>query len=42
LVCITKFLYRNAMYELMGKLELRDEEIKMYQNESLAHQQNYD
>jgi hypothetical protein len=31
-VCITcnaKFLYRDAMYELMGRLTLRDEEIKL-------------
>lgn len=30
------------MYELMGKLELRDEEIKMYQSQSDVQQHHYD
>jgi hypothetical protein len=28
--CNAKFLYRDAMYELMSRLEVRDEECRIY------------
>ena len=31
--CDFKFLYRDAMFELLSKLELRDVELKIYQEE---------
>ena len=33
LTCDFKFLYRDAMFELLSKLELRDVELKIYQEE---------
>lgn len=44
-VCMTcdfKFLYRDAMFELMAKVEGRDIELKIYQEEVGQQEQNYD
>ena len=42
MTCNCKFLYRDAMYELMSRLELRDEEMNMYQIEYQQEEQMYD
>ena len=41
-ICNSKFLYRNAMYELMSKLEVRDEEMRMYQAEAQMQHEGYE
>lgn len=33
MTCDFKFLYRDAMFELLSKIELRDMELKIYQEE---------
>ena len=38
-ICNRKFLYRDAMYELMGKLQLRD--LSKKQNEKELQREEY-
>ena len=41
-ICNRKFLYRDAMYELMGKLQLRDLNKKQLEKELLREEYVYD
>lgn len=41
-VCVSKFLYRTAMYEMISRLELKNEEIAMYQQEAHARHLQYE
>ena len=42
LTCNSKFLYRDAIYELLSRLELRDEEIRLHSAEFLEQERAYD
>ena len=41
-ICNRKFLYRDAMYELMGKLQMKDYHHKTLEKELERDEYNYD
>lgn len=42
LTCNCKFLYRDAIYELLGRLDLRDQEMRLHAAEYQQEERAYD